>query len=89
MSLEEQEEETQQGSWTPMIVILVLILLRWIVYGQGTLPVRLCRWYNMKVRRHIHTCASIAISPPSHTQTCVTCIILTVESPSEKENGIS
>jgi hypothetical protein len=51
MSEEEDEEEgTQQGSWTPMIIVLLLVLIRWIVFGQGSIPVRVRRWYNMKVR---------------------------------------
>jgi len=49
MSEEEDEEEgTQQGSWTPMIIVLLLVLIRWIVFGQGSIPVRVRRWYNMK-----------------------------------------
>jgi hypothetical protein len=46
---EEEEEETPQGSWTPMIIVLLLVLIRWIVFGQGSIvPVRVRRWYNMK-----------------------------------------
>jgi hypothetical protein len=50
--MSEEEEETPQGSWTPMIIVLLLVLIRWIVFGQGSIvPVRVRRWYNMKVRR--------------------------------------
>jgi hypothetical protein len=47
--MSEEEEDTQQGSWTPMIIVLLLVLIRWIVFGQGSIvPVRVRRWYNMK-----------------------------------------
>jgi hypothetical protein len=47
--MSEEDEETPQGSWTPMIIVLLLVLIRWIVFGQGSIvPVRVRRWYNMK-----------------------------------------
>mmetsp|Transcript_10491 Transcript_10491/g.16075 ORF Transcript_10491/g.16075 Transcript_10491/m.16075 type:complete len:80 (-) Transcript_10491:1551-1790(-) len=37
-----------EGSWTPFLVITFLLILRWIVFGQADVPVRIRRWCNMK-----------------------------------------
>jgi hypothetical protein len=42
-------DESSHGSWTPLILVCALLLLRWLAYGQGNTPVRFRRWYNMKV----------------------------------------
>jgi len=36
------------GSWIPTIVISVLILVRWIVIGNGKTPVGFRRWFSMQ-----------------------------------------
>jgi hypothetical protein len=43
-------DEPKQGSWTPLIIVFALLLLRWLADGQGNTPIRFRRWYNMKVR---------------------------------------
>lgn len=40
------EPSSQQGSWLPLLLICFLLVLRWVVYSQGNVPVRLRRWYN-------------------------------------------
>ena len=47
---EEQEQEESQGSWMPLVVLLVLLLVRWLAYGTSNIPVRFRRFYNMQVR---------------------------------------
>mmetsp|Transcript_15940 Transcript_15940/g.22477 ORF Transcript_15940/g.22477 Transcript_15940/m.22477 type:complete len:80 (-) Transcript_15940:258-497(-) len=44
----EASEAPQEGSWTPFLIITFLLILRWIIFGQGDLPVRIRRWYNMQ-----------------------------------------
>ena len=42
--------DTQQGgSWIPFIVLAILIVFRWIYYGEGSYPIRIRRWYKLKV----------------------------------------
>jgi hypothetical protein len=38
-----------EGSWTPLIILSVLVLLWWISFSQAGTAVRLRRWYNMQV----------------------------------------
>jgi hypothetical protein len=44
-------EEHTQGSWAPLLLVLVLLLLRWFAYETSSIPVRVRRFYNMQVRR--------------------------------------
>ena len=43
------DEESQQGSWTPLIVVLVVLLFRWLAYGTSDVPVRFRLFYSMQV----------------------------------------
>ena len=45
----ENEKEEVQGSWTPFILLTLLLLLRWLVYGESNGAVGIRRWYNMQV----------------------------------------
>jgi hypothetical protein len=38
-----------RGSWIPLLFVLILLLLRWIFYGEGKFPIQIRRWYNLKV----------------------------------------
>lgn len=42
-------EPTPGGSWAPFVVVLALIAMYWVARGQGKTPIRMRRWYNMKV----------------------------------------
>lgn len=44
----ENEKEEVQGSWTPFILLTLLLLLRWLVYGESNGAVGIRRWYNMQ-----------------------------------------
>jgi len=57
------EKAATEGSWTPLLVVLVLLVLRWVCFGQGNTPVRLRRWYNKQVsaQRASEKCSSLAI----------------------------
>jgi hypothetical protein len=46
---EDGTEPTLGGSWAPLVVVLALIAMYWVAYGQGSTPIRMRRWYNMKV----------------------------------------
>ena len=46
MSVTNEEE----GSWSPTIVLLCFLVFRWITRGDGDIPVKLRRWYGLKVR---------------------------------------
>jgi hypothetical protein len=43
-------EEGSSGSWLPLVVIFTLLFFRWAAYGQGNVPIRMRRWYNLQVR---------------------------------------
>mmetsp|Transcript_11350 Transcript_11350/g.17023 ORF Transcript_11350/g.17023 Transcript_11350/m.17023 type:complete len:82 (-) Transcript_11350:174-419(-) len=43
-----KEMEQTEGSWMPTIVITLLGLILWLVYGKGDRPVRFRRWYNLE-----------------------------------------
>ena len=45
-----EEQDAAQGSWIPLLVIIFLLVLRWIYYGEGHRPMRIRRWYNLQVR---------------------------------------
>jgi len=40
-----QEEE---GSWTPFIILTIILLLRWLAFSNGDVPVKFRRWYSMQ-----------------------------------------
>lgn len=42
-------ESATTGSWLPLVLIFVLLLLRWVFYGEGDAPVRLRRWIQLQV----------------------------------------
>lgn len=46
---EADTERTPGGSWAPFVVVLALLAMYWVAYGQGKTPIRMRRWYNMKV----------------------------------------
>lgn len=50
-SLEGGEIEQAEGSWTTTILITLLGLVVWLLYGKGERPVRFRRWYNLEVRK--------------------------------------
>eukprot|EP00537_Pseudo-nitzschia_pungens_P009346 CAMPEP_0172380572 /NCGR_PEP_ID=MMETSP1060-20121228/70507_1 /TAXON_ID=37318 /ORGANISM="Pseudo-nitzschia pungens, Strain cf. cingulata" /LENGTH=76 /DNA_ID=CAMNT_0013108325 /DNA_START=577 /DNA_END=807 /DNA_ORIENTATION=- len=41
-------EDGNEGSWTPLLCIIVLSMLWWTSYSQSTRAVRARRWYNTK-----------------------------------------
>ena len=43
-----EEEPPSEGSWLPLIAILILALIRWLAFGTGDTPVRFRRWYNIQ-----------------------------------------
>jgi hypothetical protein len=51
MAASDQEgmEEGSGGSWLPLVVIFVVLFFRWAAYGQGNVPIRMRRWYNLQV----------------------------------------
>jgi hypothetical protein len=51
MSKDTQQQE--KGSWLPLIALIVMFVIRWLVYGQGNIPIRFQRCYNMQVRRRL------------------------------------
>ncbi|CAB9529261.1 expressed unknown protein [Seminavis robusta] len=48
MTASGEEARESEGSWIPLIVILVLVFLRWLAYGTGSVPIRFRRWYNIQ-----------------------------------------
>jgi hypothetical protein len=40
---------SQQGSWWPSLLIIVILLTRWVYFGKGPVAVRLRRWLNEQV----------------------------------------
>jgi hypothetical protein len=52
MAASDQEgmEEGSSGSWLPLVAIFVVLFFRWAAYGQGNVPIRIRRWYNLQVR---------------------------------------
>lgn len=38
-----------QGSWLPLILVAAVLVIRWLVFGDGPTPVRIRRWYNLQV----------------------------------------
>ena len=46
-----------QGSWTPFVIVTILFLLRFILYGENSSAI-VCRWWcNMQVRWNMFLCA--------------------------------
>lgn len=41
------DSEEVEGSWIPFVLLTILFLMRWVVYGEGAVGIR--RWYNMRV----------------------------------------
>ncbi len=39
-----------KGSWAPTVVVILMIVMKWILQGEGNTPVSLRRWGQMKVR---------------------------------------
>jgi len=46
----DDEEAPHQGSWLPFLVLVCLLIGRWMYAGEGNVPVRVRRWYNLQVR---------------------------------------
>jgi len=46
----ENQPPVESGSWWPLVVIVLLLVVRWLAFGQGNTPVQFRRWYNMQVR---------------------------------------
>lgn len=37
-----------EGSWTPLIIVSIMVFLYWMSFSQSGTPMRFKRWYNMK-----------------------------------------
>jgi len=37
-----------KGSWTSTVVVILIIVMKWILQGEGNTPVSLRRWGQMK-----------------------------------------
>eukprot|EP00979_Chaetoceros_neogracilis_P001956 scaffold349_cov267-Chaetoceros_neogracile.AAC.51 len=46
-----ENEETVQGSWVPIIIVLVLLTLRWLLTSQGNVAVSIRRMMQMQKLR--------------------------------------
>jgi hypothetical protein len=44
-------EEDVYGTWIPTILLALIFILRWIVYGERTVNVR--RWFNLQVSQEL------------------------------------
>eukprot|EP00978_Attheya_sp_CCMP212_P037011 scaffold171769_cov39-Attheya_sp.AAC.1 len=44
----QQVQQGGGGSWIPLIVASCVMLLRWLLFGQGGTPVKLRRWFNIQ-----------------------------------------
>jgi uncharacterized membrane protein YdbT with pleckstrin-like domain len=73
MAASDQEgmEEGSSGSWLPLLVIFVALFFRWAAYGQGNVPIRMRRWYNLQVRMKKCLNGVLDESPASSRQTVV------------------
>mmetsp|Transcript_2795 Transcript_2795/g.7751 ORF Transcript_2795/g.7751 Transcript_2795/m.7751 type:complete len:81 (-) Transcript_2795:1179-1421(-) len=40
--------EAAEGSWTPTVIILLLVLTWWIATGKGDFPTKTRRWLNLQ-----------------------------------------
>eukprot|EP00527_Entomoneis_sp_CCMP2396_P007140 CAMPEP_0198144326 /NCGR_PEP_ID=MMETSP1443-20131203/14541_1 /TAXON_ID=186043 /ORGANISM="Entomoneis sp., Strain CCMP2396" /LENGTH=82 /DNA_ID=CAMNT_0043807697 /DNA_START=68 /DNA_END=316 /DNA_ORIENTATION=- len=47
------EASSSSGSWLPFVVLIVLLILRWLAYGEGNIPVKVRRWYKMQFRKRL------------------------------------
>mmetsp|Transcript_31576 Transcript_31576/g.52130 ORF Transcript_31576/g.52130 Transcript_31576/m.52130 type:complete len:80 (+) Transcript_31576:114-353(+) len=47
MSADSETKEVE-GSWIPFILLSVLFILGWLVYGKSSGAVGIRRWYNMR-----------------------------------------
>lgn len=48
------EQQPEEGSWIPFIIIVILLGARWLVYGQGGIPLKFRRFFNnqrVQIRR--------------------------------------
>ena len=65
MAAEQQQHEridaSPQGSWTPLLLVLVLLLLRWLFYSTSNVPVRFRRFYKRQVSDSITRVTSLAL----------------------------
>jgi hypothetical protein len=44
-----ENEETVQGSWVPIIIVLVILTIRWLLTSQGNVAVSIRRMMQMQV----------------------------------------
>eukprot|EP00586_Coscinodiscus_wailesii_P014712 CAMPEP_0172498090 /NCGR_PEP_ID=MMETSP1066-20121228/109188_1 /TAXON_ID=671091 /ORGANISM="Coscinodiscus wailesii, Strain CCMP2513" /LENGTH=78 /DNA_ID=CAMNT_0013271219 /DNA_START=91 /DNA_END=327 /DNA_ORIENTATION=- len=44
----DENTAAQEGSWKPSIIVVAVIILFWLGYGQGNVPMRFRRWYNIQ-----------------------------------------
>ena len=65
------DQMDSEGSWAPLLVVILCIFLYWVAYGQGTTPMRMRRWYNMQVNQII---LNVRITPGSIL--ILACIVL-------------
>jgi len=51
----QQVQQGGVGSWIPVIVASCVLLLRWLLFGQGGTPIKLRRWFNIQVRTYYNS----------------------------------
>lgn len=51
MSAENEDAVPSEGSWLPLAVVVLLIVIRWLCVGTSKVPVRFRRFFHMQVRR--------------------------------------
>lgn len=42
--------QEKQGSWYPFLLVAIVLLVRWLYFGQGQVPIRFRRWFHTQVR---------------------------------------
>mmetsp|Transcript_9109 Transcript_9109/g.13205 ORF Transcript_9109/g.13205 Transcript_9109/m.13205 type:complete len:80 (-) Transcript_9109:116-355(-) len=43
-----EDVSTQEGSWTPTILFVIIGTILWLSFGKGGTPIKFRRWYNIK-----------------------------------------
>ena len=38
-----------EGSWIPLILVMCAMLMRWLYYSDGNLPIQARRWFKARV----------------------------------------
>lgn len=42
--------QKNEGSWIPLIILISVLLIRWLCYSDGNLPIQVRRWIKARVR---------------------------------------